>query len=91
MLQFSKPEIRDYIQIDTTKCTNALAEGKLRTREHVSGNYIYDPDSMVGPIIAMGDCRCPCPCECKCTCTCLCECPCRCECKCTAPCESCSY
>ncbi len=85
MLEFSKPEIHPYIQIDTTRCTEALSE--LRKREDISDDFVCEPD-MSETIIAMGDCRCPCQCTCTCLCECPCRCegPCRCECKCESPC-----
>ena len=82
MLEFIKPEIRPYVHVDTTKCTEALSEGKLRGLDGVSSNSFHE-QGVAETIIAMGDCRCPC----KCTCTCLCECPCPCECKCPCPSE----
>lgn len=81
MSHFINPTIRDYIQIDSTRCIDAL---EWRTPDHDMTTDGHD--GITDRLLMAPDCLCPCQCPCRCTCTCECQCPCKCECKCFTPC-----
>ncbi len=68
---FVEPEIRPFIQVDSTKCTYAIEIGLLQPIGERAA-----PGNANELLLAS---------QCGCTCVCTCECPCPCTCQCTCP------